>query len=191
MELEELIKEVKEKISEKRFNHCMGVMKRAEILAKIYGIDAEKAKKVAIVHDVAREMSVEENFKYIKENNIEIDEIEKNNMTLLHGKIGADIAKKQYGFDKEMQQAILYHTTGYKDMDMLAKIIYVADKTEDGRTYDENLKSKQELSEEDIDACIVCLIDASININIQRKNLIDPNSIFLRNKLMLKNQKSN
>lgn len=186
MELEEIIKDVKSILSEKRFNHSLGVMERAEILAKIYGEDVQKAKKVGIAHDIAKEMSKEEMLKYTKENNIIISEIELNNPPLLHGKIGADIAKKKYKFDDKMQKAIIYHTTGDENMDMFAKIIYVADKTENTRKNYKNVEFEQRLSEENIDNCIIYLIDDLIKKCINEKKLIDPNSILLRNKLMMK-----
>ena len=50
---------------------------------------------------------------------------------------GADIAKKKYGASKKVQNAILYHTTGNVKMDTFAKIIYVADKIEENRNYDQ------------------------------------------------------
>ena len=94
MKLEDIINDVRTRMSEKRFIHSLGVMKRIEELAKIYGVDIEKAKKVGIAHDVAKEMSIEESFKYASENGISFDEIEKEIPYLLHSKIGADIAKK-------------------------------------------------------------------------------------------------
>lgn len=193
MKLEDIIKDVKSELSEKRFEHSIGVMERAEVLANIYGLDVEKAKKVGIAHDIAKEIPTDKKFKYIEENNIKIDEIEKNNPALLHGKIGADIAKKRYEFDESMQKAILYHTTGHEDMDLLAKIIYVADKTEKTRKYKgELLKEEQKMSEEDIDKTMIYLINNAIKKNIDRNNLIDPNSILIRNKLMIiKSQKNN
>ena len=72
---------------------------------------------------------------YARKNNIEADSVEEVNVGLLHAKIGADICKKKYGFSQDMQNAIKYHTVGSENMDLLAKIIYVADKIEDGRTY--------------------------------------------------------
>ena len=93
MNVEELEKIVKNTLSEYRFNHSMCVKKRARELAKIYNVDIEKAEKVGIVHDIAKEMTDEEKIKYIEENKLEVDEIERKNTGLLHAKIGADIAK--------------------------------------------------------------------------------------------------
>ena len=94
--LEEVEKYAKETLSEKRFSHSIGVMNMAEELAVLYGVDVEKAKICGLAHDIAKEMSKEEALAYVEENNIEIDEVEKINTSLLHGKIGADKSFRGY-----------------------------------------------------------------------------------------------
>ena len=49
------------------------------------------------------------------ENEINND-IEMENLGLLHAKIGADIGRKKFGFDEEMCSAISCHTTGKENM---------------------------------------------------------------------------
>jgi len=71
----DLYNEVKNTLSEKRFRHSEGVVKRAIEYAKIYNLDEETVKLVAIAHDLAKEFSEEENQKYIDEYNIELDDI--------------------------------------------------------------------------------------------------------------------
>lgn len=181
--------DIKKELSEKRYNHSVGVMKKAEELAKIYNVNVNKAKLVGLAHDIGKELSSEEKLKYVKENNIKIDEIEKINVGLLHSKIGADICKKRYGFDEEMQNAIKYHTTGNKDMNLLAKIIFVADKIEETRKYkDENkmkiLEEARNLAKENIDKALLYEIDASLIYTIQKKELIHPDSIETRNMII-------
>ena len=132
---EELYEEVKVKLSEKRFKHSEGDVKRAIEYAKVYNVDIETVKLVAISHDIAKELSDEENEKYIKEYNIEIDEVEKRNNNLLHAKIGSYICKNKYGFTQDMVNAVKFHTTGRENMSILEKIIYLADATEENRKY--------------------------------------------------------
>ena len=132
---EELYKEVKENLSEKRFKHSEGVVKRAIEYAKVYNVDIETVKLVAISHDIAKELSEEEIEKYIKEYNIEIDEVEKRNNNLLHAKIGSFICKNKYGFTQDMVNAVRFHTTGRENMTILEKVIYLADATEENRKY--------------------------------------------------------
>lgn len=191
MDLENIIEDVKTHMSEKRYIHSLGVMKRIEELAKIYDVDVETAKKVGIAHDVAKEMSVEESFKYAEENDIEFDEIEREIPYLLHGKIGADMAKKMYGFDEQMQNAIINHTTGNPNMDILSKILYAADKTEENRNFKKyDVEYERELANKDIDEALIFMLGETIKNNIESKKIIHPNSVITRNMLLIKIQKS-
>lgn len=183
--IENIIKDAKKELTEERYIHSIGVMERCEELAKIYNQDIEKAKLIGIAHDIAKQLGEEKSYKYIKENKIEIDEIEKKVPSLLHGKIGAHIAKTKYGFDKQMCLAIEYHTTGNRNMDMLAKILYAADKTEKNRKFEEyDIEYERKLANENINVALIYMIEEAIKININRKKLIHPESICTRNKLL-------
>lgn len=196
-ETQELIKRIdedlKRALSEKRYTHSVGVMKKAVELAKIYGEDQNKAKLIGLAHDIAKELSKEEKLKYAKENGIEIDEIEAINVGLLHGKIGADICKKKYGFTEDMQKAIEYHTIGNRDMDTLAKILFVADKTEENRKYknvekQDELEKARELAKNNLDKAVVYEIDMSLEYTLGKNELIHPEGIYTRNKIIIKMQ---
>ena len=186
MQYEEIENDVKSVLSEYRFTHSLGVVKKAVELAKIYGVQEETAKKVGIAHDIAKEMTDEEMLEYVKNNNIEIDEIETVKPSLLHGKIGADIAAKKYGFTEDMVNAIKWHTTGRENMSMLEKIIYVADKTEENRKGTRfNLEKSRELSTQNIDETLIFLMNEFITYNVKNEWLIHPETIIARNDLLL------
>lgn len=186
MELLEIIKnDLKEILSEKRYLHSIGVMEMAEKLAYMYGVDAKTAKIAGLLHDIAKEMTPEEMLNYIEDNNIEIDEVERINTPILHGKIGADIAKKKYGVNEQIQKAIEYHTTTSPNMDKLAKIIYVSDKIELNRkSEDYDIDYERNLAQEDLDATVIYIIESNIKSLIKKGKLIHPKSIETRNKLL-------
>ena len=185
MEYKEIENDVKSVLSEYRFTHSLGVAKKAIELAKIYGVQEEIAKKVGIAHDIAKEMTDEEMIEYAKANNIRIDEIETVKPSLLHGKIGADIAAKKFGFTQDMINAIKWHTTGRENMSMLEKIIYVADKTEENRKGTRfNLEKSRELSTQNIDETLIFLMNEFITYNVKNELLIHPETITARNDLL-------
>lgn len=190
MEYGEIENDVKSVLSEYRFTHSLGVAKKAIELAKIYGVQEEIAKKVGIAHDIAKEMTDEEMIEYAKANNIRIDEIETVKPSLLHGKIGADIAAKKFGFTQDMINAIKWHTTGRENMSMLEKIIYVADKTEENRKGTRfNLEKSRELSTQNIDETLIFLMDEFITYNVKNEWLIHPETINARNYILLNESK--
>ncbi len=172
---EVLYKKVKEKLSEKRFKHSEGVVERALEYAEIYNVDKEIVKLVAIAHDIAKELTEEENQKYIDLYNINLDEIEKINKNLLHAKIGAYICKNEYGFTDEMVNAVRYHTTGRKNMSTLEKIIYLADATEKNRKY--KMEPYVETIKQDIDKGIIDVSKWVINKLVEDNTVIHVDTI--------------
>lgn len=188
--LDTIKKELKETLSERRYIHSIGVMEMCAKLAQIYGVDAQKAQIAGLLHDIAKEMPKEEMFKYVEENNIEITEIEKISYQILHGKIGADIAKKKYNVDKQVEDAIRYHTTTSPEMDTLAKIVYVSDKIEMNREpEDYDIEYERKLAKKDLDKTVLYIIDANIKSLIEKGKLIETDVIDTRNHLIIKNSK--
>lgn len=183
--MEETIKnDLRKRMSEKRYAHSLGVMRRAGELASVYNLDVREARLTGLLHDIAKEMPEEEKLRYCLENGIVVDAIEQVKPSLLHAKIGADIAKKNYHFTTSMQNAILYHTTGSPDMDVLAKMIFIADKTEENRKFNGVLELR-ELSEQNIHAAMLETINFTILKALQKNDIIHPASVYTRNALLM------
>lgn len=183
--VEKIQEELKQTLSEKRYLHCIGVAKMAEKLAKQYNIDEQTAYLTGLIHDMAKEISVEDSKNYLKEHNIAIDEIEEKNPALLHAKVGAELAKNKYNINEQMQKAIQYHTTGNAQMDKLAKIIYVADKIEETRNF-EGIEPLRKLAFQDLNKAMLAILNYDIKKNIENGKLIHPDSILTRNNIIEK-----
>ena len=93
-----LISDIKGLLSEKRFNHSVGVMRLAESLAAHYGIDSEKAALAGILHDCAKEFDSEKMRRYFDMGNV-TDRLITTSPKLWHGIAGAYYAKEKYGID--------------------------------------------------------------------------------------------
>lgn len=180
MELEEIQEYIKNILSEKRYYHSVCVMERSKELAEKYGADVKIAEKIGIAHDVAKEMTEEEKLQYVKINNIEIDDTERQNTPLLHAKIGKDIAIKKFGFTENMGQAIENHTTGNKDMDIYSKILFIADRTSIDRNF-EDLEYLNKLVDKGIDEAVLYVLDKKIELQIKKRASIHLNGIIARN----------
>ena len=175
VEYNELYKDVKKMLSEKRFVHSEAVVKRALEYAAIYNVDETTVKLVAIAHDIAKNLSTNEIDYYKKKYNIELDFFEKINSNLLHQKIGAYICKNMYGFSDDMVNSVRYHTTGRANMSVLEKIIYLADATEENRKYCSS--SFVDIIKEDINKGMVEICKWSINHVLDTNSIIHPDSI--------------
>lgn len=189
MPIEEIKKELKTILSKERYEHCVSTMERAIELAKIYKEDEQKAAYTALAHDIAKEMTIDEYLQYALENRIELKEEDKQATSILHGIIGADIVKKKYNFTKEMCDAIHYHSTGRKNMTLLDKIVFLADKSEKLRTGEDADKLREMIENRGLDEAILWDIDYyTIPRMIAKKKSIHPNSIYARNDIIFKIQ---
>lgn len=190
MELDKLKIELKKylKDDERRYVHSIGVMEMSEKLALKYGEDPERCKRAGLMHDMAKVMSNKDKLKYVEENNIEVTETEKIVPGILHGKIAADLCKKNYKFDDEMCSAIAYHTTGKPGMTMLEKIIYVADTVEENRNY-RSVNYYRDLAFKDIDQALLEIINFVISDNIKKDKVIIEKSIETRNFILINHSK--
>jgi len=126
---------MKERLSEKRFNHCVNVSKMAKELAKIYNIDEQKAEIAGLLHDIAKELTNAELIGYAQKYNLNYKNIPQESINILHAEVGAKLAKEFLGIDKDIEMAIFYHTVGNKNMNLLEKIVFIADKISEERDY--------------------------------------------------------
>ena len=120
----------------KRIPHVLGTEQTAKALAEKYGADVEKARFAALLHDSTKRLSMEEQLAMCEHYHIELDELEKKALKLLHAKTGAALARDVFGADDEIYNAILWHTTGKANMTLLEKVIYLADYIEPNRDFD-------------------------------------------------------
>ena len=184
---EELYNDVKSRLSEKRFKHTEGVIKRSLEYAEIYGANIEDTRIAALAHDIAKQIPQEESFELLKKYNIELDEIEKENFNLIHSKLGAEIVKEKYGFNDDIINAIKYHTTGRENMSILEKIIFLADATEENRTYKE-LDMLVSMIKDDIDEGMIYTFNWTFNDITNKRFLLHLNSVKAYNYLVKKHK---
>lgn len=120
----------------KRVPHVLGVEEEAVRLAERYGADVDKARVAALLHDCTKKLDLHEQLALCEQYHIELDELEKRALKLLHSKTGAAVAREVFGADDEVYGAIFWHTTGRADMTLLEKVIYLADYIEPSRDFD-------------------------------------------------------
>lgn len=186
MNYHEIYAKVQETLSEKRFMHSIGVVSCAEGLAEIFDYNIEKARIAAITHDYAKELSGEELISIAREHNVDIDVVTQQEPKLLHGSVGAILARRDLDIkDEEILNAISCHTTGRANMTILDKIIYLADVIEDGRTFYPGLENTRSMAQKDLNKAMLMAIDKSIHYIVSIKSLLHPMTIEARNWLIL------
>lgn len=131
-----LNKQLKQYLSSKRIKHVESVKNLA---LKIYknnneGLDKNKIVTACLLHDIARELP-KDKLKYIIKNHYpnKINEL----AYIYHQYAGEYLAKKKFFIeDKDILEAIKWHTTGNENMSKLAKLVYICDKLDPLRGYD-------------------------------------------------------
>lgn len=120
-------------LDDERFEHSLGTAECARELALKYGVDDSKAYLAGLVHDCAKCESRESLEAVLKENaeSLKLTECEFIAPKTFHAPAGAVVANERFGIvDEEILSAIRWHTIGKKDMSLLEKIVYLADKIE-------------------------------------------------------------
>ena len=184
MDLEKTRNWVKSRLSEERYLHSLGAEEAARELACRFSADPDKAAFAALIHDNAKDISYEEMLKIIKDYNFEIKENIKINRKILHAYLGAYLAEKELNIsDREILDAIKFHTTGRPDMTLLEKIVFLADKIEaNTRELDFRDKVLNILNEtNNIDKAILYCVDRTIRSLLDRKLLINSITIDVWN----------
>lgn len=179
----EKIKEtLKKSLSQRRYTHSLGVADEGKRLAKLYGADGDKAYLAGLLHDCAKEKKNQAAL--CDELGVEIDDMMRQNTGLIHGPLGAEVARLDFGIeDEEILGAIRWHTVGKAGMTLLEKIIYIADLTELNRDFDDVDEFRRAVNA-DIDEAILISIRKQLAKFVRNKQTIHPNTVHMWNDLI-------
>ncbi len=157
MNIKTIKKDLKELLTPKRYEHSLRVAEEAKHLANRYQYDEKKAYLAGLIHDIAKDLTEEESEIWIKNYNLPKELLEEKNKNLKHADIGAVIAKEKYHLEDDICNAIKFHTLGNENMDLLAKIVFLADKI--GRkNLPEDLEIVKKMAYQNIDQSLkLCL----------------------------------
>lgn len=177
----EFSERVKKALGEERFFHCLRVRSLAIELARHHRADITACAVAALLHDLGRAYDDAQLLDQAKTLGLEIDEIEAGSPKLLHGKVGAEIARRDYELDdKEILDAIRCHTTGRAGMGLTSQIVYLADHLEPAK----NLPHRQtiiEIGQIEIAKAVYLVANASLRHLLDGPRPIHPNTVLCRN----------
>lgn len=174
-DIRDIKKELEHDLDSKRYEHTLGVAYTAACLAMRYGYDMEKAYITGLLHDCAKCMSNKDKFEYCEKHDISISEVEQDNPSLLHAKVGAEMSRRKFDIeDPEIYQAIFYHTTGHPNMSLLDKIIYISDYMEPHRDEAPNLDLVRKQVFVDIDQALLTILKDSVAYLDKSDKTVDP-----------------
>jgi predicted HD superfamily hydrolase involved in NAD metabolism len=184
MEREEALKIVKEQLTDHRYQHTLGVVETAITLAKKYGADEKKSETAAIFHDYAKFRPKDEMRQIILNQNFPQDLLHYH-AELWHAPAGAYLVEREAGIkNKEVLDAIRYHTSGRPGMTLLEKVIYLADYIEPGRHFP-GVDEVRALAKENLDKALIQAVKNTILFLMKKNQPVYPDSFKTYNDLVM------
>lgn len=181
-----LIKDIREHLSDFRYNHSLEVANSCVELAEKYGCDKEKAYLAGIMHDVLKELPKEEMLRFFDEHNIPLTKLERNAPKLWHAMAGAEYLREKYDFSEDIVSAVRYHTTGRENMTKIEKILFVADFISLDRDYNgvEDMRERAKIS---LEKAMEEGLRFTVNELSEKCLAIHPDTISAYNEIVLMN----
>lgn len=189
IEIAEIKKLIKKRLSDKRYEHSLCVADEAVKLAKKYGADKEKAEIAGLLHDIMKEAESKEQLKAIQKADIILNNVEEKSKKLWHQIAGMAYCKTELLVeDEDILNAIRYHTSARKDMSLLEKVIFIADFTSKDRDYD-GVGKMRKLSENSLEEAMVFGLAFTLEELAKDNKLIINDSIDAYNMALLEQGK--
>ena len=136
-----------------RINHVLGCRDTAVELAKHWGADVTDAARAGILHDITKAIDGPLQLTLCEAYGKILSDFSRRYPKTLHALTGSLVAQRIFGENEAVVSAIEHHTTGKADMNLLEKIIYVADYMEPNRDFP-GVEKLRELAFSDIDAAL-------------------------------------
>lgn len=161
-------------ITQERLEHSLGVEKAAVQLAEHYGADTKKAQIAGLLHDCAKGCDYTA---LAHAYGVKLDVFMLARPKLAHAHIGAARAERDFGVkDRQVLNAIRWHTFARPGMSLLEKIIYVADYIEPGRDF-QGVLSLRQLAFSDLDRAVLEGLRCTLTDVLERSELLHPQSV--------------
>ena len=195
---------IENRMSDFRLAHTLGVEKMAVRLGELFcphKIDLLRA--AALLHDITKELSVEEHSKIYERHGACPSKEELAAPATLHSVTASMIIPEKYPefADKELIDAVRYHTTGRENMSLCEKLIYLADYIDMSRTFEDCVKLREffmsaepeKMSREEKEAHLTRTLVRSFDMTISGLLAdglpISRDTVQARNSLILSSQK--
>jgi len=179
--------EARRALTTERFLHSRNTALLAHDLCRRFGINPMAGYLAGIAHDLAKQADSKTLLKLVKEDGLPVTELEKEKPNLLHGRAAAVLLKERFCIhNKDVLEAVAFHTSGKENMCSLAKVIYIADKVEVSRNIDSALR-KMCVTEE-LDSILYAVLKKQIG-KLQSKSLnLSEDTLRLLNKMKEKSR---
>ena len=161
--LPELEKVVCSLVKPNRVAHILGCRDTAVELAKRWGADETDAARAGLLHDITKALDGPLQLTLCEQYGMQPDDFSRAYPKTLHAHTGAMVAERIFGENESVVSAIHSHTTGKAGMNILEKIIYVADYMEPNRDFD-GVEALRQAAFTDIDKALTMGLEMTISL---------------------------
>lgn len=140
---------IKTHVSGKRYSHTLAVEKEINNLCRIFSLSetyTNTLRAAALLHDITKEKSPEEQRRICTENGIPFGDNECASPKVFHAITAEAVIKAdfpEYAVENILSP-IRYHTTGRENMTLGEKLLYLADYIEETRTFPDCIALREE-----------------------------------------------
>ena len=158
-----------------RVAHVLGCRDTAVALARHWGADETDAARAGLLHDITKAIDGPLQLTLCGEYGTILDDFSKRYPKTLHALTGALVAERVFGEKEAVVNAIRHHTTGKADMELLEKIIYLADYIEPNRVLP-GIETLRHLAFTDLDAALKMGLQMTISYLNEQGSEVSPES---------------
>lgn len=190
--------DLKTRMSEKRYQHTLGVEKEIIKLGEMYlPQDILRLRASALLHDLTKEFTYAEQIAFCERHHVPLTAWEQSSPKTLHAKTAPVAVVLDYPAfaDMTVLQAIREHTTGARKMDLFSKLLYLADYIEETRTFPDCVRLRdmfwgampdlpKNKWQEHLDQTLIASFDMTIAALLDEGGIIAPETVEARNALI-------
>ena len=168
-------------------SHIEQVRRHAVALARSHGLDPDRAELAASAHDVCRIVKAGDLLDMARRFGIPVTPIDVAFPVFLHGPVGAEVLKRDFGLDdEEALNAVRYHTMGRAGMTPLEQAVFIADKLDPSKIGRYPfLPEVEAAAHRDLDEGMRLFIDRQAAAFLEHGDLVHPGMIDARNDALL------
>lgn len=158
-----------------RIKHVLGCRDTAVELARHWGENETDAARAALLHDITKALDGPGQLTLCTAYDIVLDDFSRQNPKTLHALTGALVADRIFGENEAVVSAVRSHTTGKANMDLLEKIIYVADYIEPNRNFS-GVEQLRRLAFADLNGALKLGLEMTLDLLTKQGREISPGS---------------
>jgi len=187
MDMRRIREDMKCSLKPSRYEHTKGVARTAREMARRFGANPDKAELAGWIHDCAKDLPHGDYAAFAREKGLDRDPVYRLEPELLHGSLGAKLARERWGItDGEVLRAVSHHTIPELMMDALDMVLFTADMIEPSRKPFPGLETLRALAERDLDLLYGEALRVTLLYTLGKGKPVHPDTLTAYNAWLLR-----